>query len=118
VYYGGAAKVTLTQTNSARIDDEHSFESPSGWYSISATADRCILTLNVDDSINQVNPPMMTGEYMGKVKPYEALGVDLYAPDVDKDYFGNSRGSGRTTLPGPFADLKAGTNTYTLWPLN
>jgi hypothetical protein len=126
VYYGGAAKVTKAQPNSGRIDDEHSIvsdddgtgKSQFGNYTVYADANSCFITLTVDDSIYTVNTPMMTGEYMGKVTPYEALGVDLYAPDVDKDYFGKSRGYSGTTLPGPFADLKPGSNVYTLWPIN
>jgi hypothetical protein len=128
VYYKNARKVARQLNQFDRTDDLHSIvaapntdanpKSTFGTYSISANENGCTLTLVVDESINQVNAPMMTGQYMGKVTAYAALGVDLYAPDIDKDYFGKSRGSGSTTIPGPFADLKSGFNTYTLWPIN
>jgi hypothetical protein len=126
VYYKNAGKVNR-QASTVRTDDEHSIvskpntdsnpKSTFGNYTIHADENSCVLTLTVDDSIYEVQTPMMTGKYMGKVYPYESLGVDLYAPDVDEDYFGKSRGTASTTIPGPFADLRPGVNTYTLWPI-
>jgi hypothetical protein len=114
VYYQGAAKIgTLS---SERVDDEHSKVSAGGTCSISANDSSCTLFLNVDDSINTVATPMMTKDYLGKATAYAQEGVDFYPPSVDKDFHGKSRGSGGTTVPGPFADLKPGGNSYTLWP--
>ncbi|MDR0759215.1 MAG: right-handed parallel beta-helix repeat-containing protein [Treponema sp.] len=113
-YYGGAAKIS-NQPSTERIDDGHSIVG-TGSCSISASKDSCFLTLTVDDGITETATPRMTGEYMGKALNYAQQGVDYYSPDVADDYFGKSRGSGSTTVPGPFADLKSGANSYTLWP--
>jgi hypothetical protein len=118
VYYRGAQKAA-GQINPDRIDDGHSIVSPDGSYSIYADTERCSISIKVTDAINTLGAPMMTSAYMGKSYPYASLGVDFYAPSVDKDYFGKSRGSGATTIPGPFVDLKADKfNFYTLWPIN
>ncbi|MDF2513093.1 MAG: Alpha-L-fucosidase [Herbinix sp.] len=116
VYYGGAKKIDH-QYAQARgyLADANSVESSGGSYTVDATEDSFKLTLTVDDSCTSINAPAITGEYLGNTGIYEFLGQEFYAPDVDADILGNSR-SGEDTIVGPFADLKTGKNSYTLWP--
>ena len=114
VYYGGAQSIN-EQYSDEYIADEHSITSEGGSYTIEATPDSFKLTLNVDDSVRTVNAPHMTGEYLGAATLYEQVGIEFMAPDVDADFFGNSRDA-ENTVAGPFADLESGENVYTLWP--
>ena len=114
VYYGGAQSIN-EQYSDEYTADEHSITSEGGSYTIEATPDSFKLTLNVDDSVRTVNAPHMTGEYLGAATLYEQVGIEFMAPDVDADFFGNSRDA-ENTVAGPFADLESGENVYTLWP--
>jgi hypothetical protein len=116
VYYGGAKKID-NQYAAARgyVADANSIETDFGKYQVVATADSFKLILTVDDKCNSINAPAITSKYLGNTGIYDYLGLDFYAPDVNTDFFGSVRNEENTVI-GPFADLKEGTTTYTLWP--
>ncbi|GEM_PF-5209551 len=116
-YCAGATKVNY-QYAAARgyVADEHSVEDggPCG-YEVTGDRDSFTLSLTVNETVLNIDAPAMTGEFMGKAALYDYLGYDFYAPDVDTDFFGNSRDM-QNAVVGPFTDLKAGVNTYVCWP--
>ena len=114
VYYGGAEAIN-EQYSDEYTADEHSVTVSGGNYTFEATPESFKLTLTVDENISTLGAPHLTGEYLGKSTLYEQEGFEFYAPDVDIDFFGNKRNP-ENTVVGPFADLEAGENSYTLWP--
>nr|WP_319489022.1 right-handed parallel beta-helix repeat-containing protein [uncultured Caproiciproducens sp.] len=119
VYYGGAQKVGYQYASARGYEaDKNSkvVEGSGNNYNITATPNSFKLTLNVDDSCSTIKSPAITGKYLGNTELYQQLGYNFYAPDVDTDYFGNARDS-KNTIAGPFANLKAGSNTFDLWPV-
>ncbi|MCY1714444.1 right-handed parallel beta-helix repeat-containing protein [Caproiciproducens galactitolivorans] len=118
VYYGGAQKIGYQYASARGYEaDKNSkvVEGGTNSYQITATPDSFKLTLNVDGSCSSLNAPAITGAYLGNTELYQQLGYNFYAPDVNTDYFGNARDS-KDTVVGPFANLKAGSNTFDLWP--
>ena len=82
-------------------------------YVINGDKDSFSITLNVDESAIDVNPPLFTSEFMGPSDMKINLGFYSAPPSVDKDILGNLR---TTNVAGPFANLKAGENVYQIWP--
>lgn len=118
VYYGGAEKIDYQYAAARGYEaDKNSkvVEGTANKYTVTATRDTFKLTLTVDDSCSSIKAPAITGEYLGAAEAYKKLGYDFYALDVDTDFFGNMRDS-KNTMVGPFANLKAGTNTFDIWP--
>lgn len=75
-----------------------------------ATSSSFSCNFNMDGS-PFTSRPLITDGYIGNIQPAnQGIGVT-----VDRDYFG---GGINTSSPvaGPFADIKNGANTYTLWP--
>lgn len=124
-YYGNECDYNLYCAGAQGIDeqyatargylaDQNSVVTSGGSYQISGDADFFKLTLVVDSSMQEMEVPVFTGEYLGAATCYQQEGYNFLAPDVNVDFFGNSRGS-TTTIAGPFAELKTGTNTFELW---
>ncbi len=117
VYYGGAQKIDYQYAVDRGYEaDKNSKVVNGGSYFITATKDSFGLTLTVDDSCSTISAPAITGRYLGNTTLYKQLGYDFYAPDVNSDFFGNSRDK-KNTVVGPFAKLKPGRNIFELWPL-
>lgn len=118
VYYGGAQKINYQYATARGYEaDKNSKVVAGGSYTVTATKDSLKLTLTIDDSCSTIKAPSITGAYLGNTTLYRQMGYDFYAPDVNTDFFGNLRDKKKTVV-GPFANLKAGINTFKLWPLN
>jgi hypothetical protein len=116
LYYAGAQKINYQYAAMRGYTaDANSVESTGGGCFVSGTKDYFSITLTVDDNFSGINAPAITGAYLGKAALYEALGYDFYTPDVNTDILGRQRDKQKPVV-GPFADLKPGTNTYSLWP--
>lgn len=117
VYYAGADKINYQYGKSHDyIADEHSIKVDGNFsYKVLGDEKSCTLILNVDDSARNIKAPEMTGQFLGNSALYEQLGYEFYAPNIEKDYFGEDRNT-KSTVVGPFADLKQGRNIYNIWP--
>ncbi len=117
VYYGGAQKIDYQYALARGYEaDKNSKVKAGGNYTVTATRDSFKLVLNIDDTPYTINAPAITGRYLGKTAVYNQNGYDVYAPDVDTDFYGNPRNN-KNTVVGPFAKLRPGSNTFKLWPL-
>ena len=84
-------------------------------YTINASKESFSITLDVDNSAIDVNPPLFTSEFMGPSDMKQNLGYLSYPPSVEVDIRGVKRDFDNN-VAGPFADLQQGVNTFDLWP--
>ncbi len=106
-------------TGDGYVQDGNSVQKPdTGNYNIEATQDSFKITLTVDESVLDLGKQSyLTVDTFGPANAYKYLGVEWYPDEayITRDFFGNERDA-ESNVIGPFADLKAGTNTYALWP--
>ena len=74
-----------------------------------------VLTLTVPENVSQASCQAVTTERLGMPRiteqPYE--NADGSPIDFTRDYLGNHRTG--NVIPGPFAALQPGENTFTVW---
>ena len=78
-------------------------------------ADKVVLKITVDNSINRADTPVIDTDFLGKT--YYSNGY-YENPDgtklaVDHDFFGNARSA--SPVPGPFENIRQGENEFCVW---
>lgn len=100
----------------------HSVTAGGGVCTVEATKESFRLSLHMDESLQKMEMPAVTGELLGASPCYEQA-YDRYLPqedrkkllpeDVDIDFFGNARNQNKTSV-GPFCSWK--NEQYICWP--
>lgn len=125
-YFAGAGLIDEPGYGAAHgyIADSHSVVSKAGNYNIIAAPNSFELTITMDETLEKMEVPLATGQFLGGSSCYDqaaskyiaAYQESEYLPeDVSEDFFGAVRSDGGN-IAGPFIDLTSGTTLYKCWP--